>query len=143
MVPVYAGASGSGTGAKLLKGGKIMVQTIQLFMLFEAVTFVAASLIHAGVLISGYEDPAARIAEGVIAAVLIAGLILSFIRPAWTRWVGLAAQGFALLGTLVGLFTIIIGIGPRTVLDIVYHAAIVVVLVWGLIVAARAPSEAF
>ncbi|HEY5573854.1 MAG TPA: hypothetical protein VIK64_12615 [Anaerolineales bacterium] len=120
-----------------------MVRTIQLFMLVEAVTFIAASLIHAGVLISGYEDPAARIAEGVIAAVLIAGLILSFIRPAWTRWVGLAAQGFALLGTLVGLFTIIIGIGPRTVLDIVYHAAIVVVLVWGLIVAARAPSEAF
>lgn len=118
-----------------------MVQTIQLFMLFEAVTFVAASLIHSGVLITGYEDPAARIAEGIIAAVLIAGLLLSLVRPAWTRWVGLAAQGFALLGTLVGIFTIAIGIGPSTVPDIVYHALIVVVLVWGLIVTARAPSH--
>lgn len=118
-----------------------MVQTIQLFMLFEAVTFVAASLIHSGVLISGYEDPAARIAEGIIAAVLIAGLLLSFVHPGWTRWVGLVAQGFALLGTLVGIFTIVIGIGPSTVPDIVYHALIVVVLAWGLFVTARAPSQ--
>jgi hypothetical protein len=68
---------------------------------------------------------------------------LSFIRPAWTRWVGLAAQGFALLGTLVGIFTIAIGVGPRTVPDVVYHAVIVVVLVWGLIVTARAPLGGF
>jgi uncharacterized membrane protein YjjP (DUF1212 family) len=50
----------------------------------------------------------------------------------------LAAQGFAILGTLVGLFTIAIGIGPRTVPDLVFHAGIVVVLVWGLIVTTRA-----
>ena len=118
-----------------------MIQTIRLFMLFEAATFVAASLIHSGVFITGYEDPAARIAEGIIAAVLLLGLILTFIWPGWTRWLGLLTQSFALLGTLVGLFTIAIGIGPSTVPDIVYHAGIVVVLVWGLIVAARARPE--
>jgi hypothetical protein len=34
----------------------------------------------------------------------------------------LAAQGFALLETFVGIFTIILGIGPRTMLDAGLHA---------------------
>lgn len=115
-----------------------MTQIIRSFLLVEAATFVLASLIHAGVFISGYEHPQARIAEGVIATVLIAGLILSFVRQAWIRWLGLVAQGFALLGTLVGLFTIVIGVGPRTAPDIAYHIVILVVLGWGLSIAARA-----
>jgi hypothetical protein len=117
-----------------------MIQTLRLFLLVKAATFVIASLIHAGVFISGYDHPQARIAEGVIAAVLIAGLILSFVRREWTRWLGLIAQGVALLGTLVGLFTIVIGVGPRTVPDLTYHGVILVVLGWGLIVTARARS---
>ena len=56
----------------------------------------------------------------------------------WTRATALLAQGFALFGTLVGLFTIAIGIGPRTAPDILYHIAIVAVLVWGLAVARQA-----
>lgn len=70
-----------------------MTQTIRLFILLEAVSLVGASLIHSGAFIIGYEHPQARVAEGVIAAALIAGLTLSFVRRAWTRWVGLAAQG--------------------------------------------------
>lgn len=115
-----------------------MIYTIRLFMLVEAASFVAAALVHSGVFITGYEHPQARVAEGVIAAVLIIGLILTFIRPSWTRLVGLTVQGFALLGTLVGLFTIAIGVGPRTVPDLLYHAAILLVLGWGLVVTARA-----
>jgi hypothetical protein len=38
------------------------------------------------------------------------------------------------LGTLVGAFTIAFGVEPRTVPDLVYHAAILA-LVWGLVVA--------
>ena len=119
-----------------------MIQKIRLFLLLEAAGFAAASLIHSGILISGYEHAQARIAEGVIAAVLFAALLFSMVRQEWTRPVGLAAQGFALMGTLVGLFTIAVGIGPRTVPDLTYHAVIVVVLVWGLIITARAPSLA-
>jgi hypothetical protein len=63
--------------------------------------------------IRGYEHRQARIAESVIAAVLLAGLAWSWLRPAWTRRTGLAVQGFALLGTLVGAFTIAIGIGAQ------------------------------
>ena len=67
--------------------------TIRSFLLFEAATFLVASLIHSGVLIAGYEHQKARIAEGVIA--------------------------LALLGTLIGVFTIAVGVGPRTAPDIV------------------------
>src|SRR5207245_5921694 len=61
--------------------------------------------------------------------------------PAWTCTLGIAGQAFALLGTLVGAFTIAIGVGPRTVPDVVYHAAILFALSWGLVVAARAPAD--
>ncbi len=119
-----------------------MTQRLRLFLLFEAATFVAAALIHFGLLLNGYEHSRARIAEIVIAVVLLLGLALSMIRPAVTREAALAAQGFALLGTFVGIFTIIIGVGPRTVLDVVYHISIVAVLIWGLSFAARAPTYA-
>jgi hypothetical protein len=115
-----------------------MTASIRLFMIVEAAAFIAAALIHAGLLINAYEHREARIAESVTAAVLLVGLVLTWIRPSWTRRAGLVAQGFALLGTLVGIFTIAIGVGPRTVPDIAYHVGIVIVLVWGLIVAARA-----
>jgi hypothetical protein len=115
-----------------------MVKTIRLFMLVEAATFMAAASIHAGLLIDGYEHREARIAETIIALVLFAGAALTWLRPELARAAGVAAQGFALLGTLVGIFTIAIGIGPRSSLDIVYHIGIVVVLVWGLSAARRA-----
>jgi hypothetical protein len=114
-----------------------MRSKIRIFLLVEAATFVVASLIHSGAFITGYEHQQARIAEGVIAIVLLVGAVLTWIRPAWTRRAGLAAQGFALLGTLVGIFTIFVGVGPRTVADIAYHLAIVLVLVWGLIFAKK------
>lgn len=114
------------------------MQTIRLFMLLEAAGFGVASLIHSGKLIAGYEHLQASVAEGVIAIVLILGLLLTFVSRGWTRPIGLAAQGFALLGTLVGLFTIVIGVGPRTAPDLVFHVGIVVVLIWGLILATRA-----
>jgi hypothetical protein len=105
---------------------------IRRFMIVEAASFAVAARIHSGRLIAGYEHPRARIAETVIALVLLAGLAMTWIRPALLRPVGLVAQGFALVGTLVGLFTIAIGIGPRTVPDVIYHIVIVIVLVLGL-----------
>ena len=114
------------------------VQMIRVFVLVEAASFVAASLVHAGKWIAGHEHRPARIAEGGIGAVLIAGLIVSLINPAWTGRVGMIVQGFALLGTLVGLFTIIVGVGPRTTLDLVYHPVILAILVWGFLLTLRA-----
>jgi len=63
-----------------------------------------------------------------MALVLLAAVASTWLRPAWMRQVGLAAQAFALLGTLVGVCFITIGVGPCTVPDIAYHVAIVAVL---------------
>jgi hypothetical protein len=115
--------------------------SIRRFLALEAIAFVTAALVHAGVLVSGYAHRQARIAESVIAAVLLAGLAYSWLRPSSIRRTGLAVQSFALLGTLVGAFTIAIGIGPKTVPDIVYHVGLLVVLSWGLVVAARRRAE--
>jgi hypothetical protein len=114
--------------------------TISLFMSLEAAAFLAAAAIHFGLALHGYEHRKAGTAETVIALVLLVGVALTRIRPRWTRGVGLAAQAFALLGTFVGIFTIAIGVGPRTAPDIAYHVAIVIVLVSGMVVAARARS---
>jgi hypothetical protein len=111
--------------------------TVRRFLALEATAFLAAALVHGGVLVGGFEHRQAHTAESVIAAVLLAGLACSWLRSAWTRRAGLVVQGFALLGTLVGAFTIAIGIGPKTVLDIVYHVGLLVVLCWGLAVTAR------
>jgi hypothetical protein len=117
-----------------------MTRKILWLMLFEGATFIVASLVHSGVLVSGYEHRQARIAEGVIGIVLLGAAALAWIRPAWTRQAGLGGQGFALLGTFVGVFTILIGVGPRTVPDIAYHTFIVAVLLWGLILTKRIPA---
>ena len=108
---------------------------IRLFLLVEAAAFTAAASIHFGVLMRGYEHRKAGIAESAIAFVLLAGLAWTWIRPRSVRAAGLAAQAFALLGTVVGIVTIVIGVGPRTIPDIVYHIVIVIVLAIGMLVA--------
>jgi hypothetical protein len=117
------------------------LSSIPMVLLLEAAAFFTASLVHAGYLVSGYQHREARIAESVIASVLLAGALSTWIRPGLTRGAGLVAQGFALLGTLVGIFTIIVGVGPRTLPDVVYHVAIVILLAWGFRLAlARRPT---
>jgi hypothetical protein len=107
-------------------------------MAVEAVTFLLAASIHRGFLIPGYQHQAASTGESVITFVLFIALLLTWIRPASTRLFGLLGQGFAFLGTLVGLFTIAVGVGPRTVPDVTYHALILAVLAWGLVTTYRA-----
>ena len=115
-----------------------MAQVVRRFLLVEAATFITAAAIHAGWLIGGYEHREARIAESIIAAVLVGGAAIAWARPTWTRGAGLFAQGFALFWTLVGITTIAVGVGPHTGPDILYHIAIVAVLLWGLTVTRRA-----
>ena len=121
-----------------MKTHYMMTQTIRLFLLLEAAAFVAAASVHFSLVIAGYEHQKAGVAESVIAVVLILGLAVTSLGRTWTRRVGLAAQAFALVGTLIGVFTITIGVGPRTLPDVAYHFAIMVVLIWGLVVAVRA-----
>src|ERR1700736_5930403 len=110
-----------------MKLNLIISQTIRLFLLFEAAAFVAAASVHFGLIIAGYEHQKAGVAESVIAAVLIIGLAVTSLDRTWTRRAGLAAKAFALVGTLIGVFTIVIGVGPRTLPDVAYHFAIMAV----------------
>ncbi|MCA1404336.1 hypothetical protein I6F26_16740 [Ensifer sp. IC3342] len=113
------------------------VPSIRSILGLEALLFTAASLVHAGILYRGYEHSRAATAEGMIAAVLILGLLACIGAPRRTRLIALAVQGFALLGTLVGAFTIAVGIGPQTAADKTFHIILLVVLVVGLLVILR------
>jgi hypothetical protein len=110
----------------------VSVGTLQTILMVEAVAFAVASIIHGGHVIPGYEHRKAYIAESVLALVLFAGVVITVLAPERARRGGLLVQGIALLGTLVGLFTIAVGIGPRTVPDVIYHIAMVVLLIGGL-----------
>ncbi len=103
----------------------------------EAFAFGVALKIHFGILFPGFEHTKAGVAESVIGVVLLLGWGVGMARPSAFRWAGPLAQGFALLGTLVGAFTIAIGIGPQTVGDLVFHAAILIVLIAGLVMMLR------
>jgi hypothetical protein len=69
----------------------------------------------------------------VTALVPLTAAVSTWIRPASTRTAGLAGPAFALLGTLIGVFTIAVSVGPRTAPDILYHIA----MIWGLIITKR------
>ena len=116
------------------------MKLVRMFLGGEAIAFAIAALVHAGVVIDGYQHREARIAESVIAGVLTLGFMVSTMRPQASRATGLAAQGFALLGTLVGITTIIIGVGPQSALDVALHVGFVTLLVAGLVIVARRPS---
>src|ERR671935_974071 len=109
----------------------------RLLLILQIVLFAGAALMHAGVLTQGHEHSAARNAESVIALVLLVGLVSTTLVPESSRGIALGVQGFALLGTIVGLFTIAIGIGPRTTIDLILHGVMIALVVTGLIVVGR------
>jgi hypothetical protein len=113
------------------------MKQVKTFLGVEAAAFAAAALVHAGVLVDGYQHRAAGTAEGVIAGVLTLGLIVGILSPRWVRAAGFVAQGFALLGTLVGITMISIGVGPQSAFDVALHVFFVTVLGTGLYVTAR------
>ncbi len=118
-----------------------MNSVVRVILTVATVAFGLATLIHAGVLISGYEHHKAATAESIIAPVLALGFIATLLWPASIRNIALCVEGFALLGTSVGVFMIVIGIG-RTVFDIVLHALLIAGLVAGLIVTWRSRGAA-
>lgn len=69
---------------------------LALILIVETLLFAVASLVHAGVLTSGFAHRHAMIAEGVIGAVLGLGLLALLIWPTRGLIIALAAQGFAL-----------------------------------------------
>jgi hypothetical protein len=112
-------------------------RVIRAFLVVEAATFILAALVHGSILT--YSDPheAAATVEGVIAMALVIGLVLTWTHLTSAATIGILAQGFGLFGTLVGVLTIIAGVGPQSVLDLAYSIAISGVLLVGVVVASR------
>ena len=117
-----------------------MTRALRWIMAVAAVSLLAVAALHAGLVIPGRSDDAAIYETGV-AAVLALGLGVTFIGPAWARWGGLVATVLALAGATVGLFMALRGLVPNTVLDIVYHVALIALLLAGIVVAWRVPSR--
>src|ERR1700716_2626037 len=111
-------------------------RTVRGFLALQVVIFLAAASMHFGLLLSGHVHRAAGTAESVIAIVLLAGLALTWAPPPWNGRAAVSAQTFGIFGTLVGLITIAIGVGPRTNVDLAAHGLMLVVLTSGLVVAA-------
>ncbi len=104
-------------------------------MVAEAVSLAVASALHLSGLVTGrsapYSSGGAGTAEAVIGAVLLASALAMLGLPRRARAIGLAANGFATLGFLVGLrMTAMGGHWP----DIAYHLTVLPILAGSLVV---------
>lgn len=106
-----------------------------------AISLLVAAALHTGIVIPGPFDTAAYYETG-IAVILLVGLGLTFVAPTAARWIGLVALAISFAGSCIGLYLAIRGLGPNTVPDIVYHVALVGLLVIGLVVAWRTEPQA-
>jgi hypothetical protein len=116
-----------------------MTYALRWIMGVAALSLLVAAALHAGFVIPGPFNDAAMYETGV-AAVLLVGLGLTFVGPGWARWGGLTATVLALAGASIGLYMALRGLGPNTVPDIVYHVALIALLLVGIAVAWRLPS---
>jgi hypothetical protein len=119
----------------------MIMGTLRSIMALAAASLLVAAALHAGILIRGPFDQAAMY-EASIAVTLGIGLALTFVGPRAARLAGIVTLAIALAGACVGLFLSIRGIGPNTVLDIVYHVGLTGLLVAGLVVAWRLRASA-
>lgn len=107
-------------------------------MLIEAVSLGITSALHLSGLVDGrsssFDPDAAGIAEAVIGGVLVVGAIVMLRSPRRARAAGIAANAFALVGFLIGISeTATGGHAP----DIAYHATVIPLLVFNLVVLLR------
>jgi hypothetical protein len=100
----------------------------RIFLGVESLAFLAMASFHAT---AAPPDQAAAIAESIIGTVLALGFVVSWPMAQRLRAVGLLAQGFALLGTLLGAVIITL-VGTAPVYDIVFHMGALAVLLAGL-----------
>ena len=113
------------------------MKSIRTILGLAALLFLGTASIHGGTLGEKYRHREARIAESVIGTVLLAGWIVGLSKPRYGRAASIGALTFGLVGTLIGVLTIAIGVGPRTALDLTIHAAMLLLLVAGLVMAKR------
>jgi peptidoglycan/LPS O-acetylase OafA/YrhL len=117
------------------------MQVIGVLMAVEAVSLAIASTLHLTGVVHGRSDPfdatRAGIAEAIIGAVLLSGAVIMLRAPERARTFAVVVNGFAIAGVVVGLnFTARGGHLP----DVLYHVALLPVLVATLVVLVRSPK---
>ena len=115
------------------------IWTVRGFLLLQIAILLSMVSIHFGLLIGGDDHRAAGATELVIAAVLLAAVLLTWMPAPWSRRPATAAQSFGILGVLGAFLTIATGIGPRTMLDLTLNAALLLTLIVGLAITLRKP----
>src|SRR3989442_6675754 len=105
---------------------------VRSFLFLQIAIVLSMVSIHFGLLIGGYRQRSAGTAELVIAAVLVAGLLLTWTPRPWSRRSAIAVQSFGILGVLLALSTIAIRIRPPTTLHLTLHSALLLSLTAGL-----------
>lgn len=129
---------------------RVAVATVvRVLVVFDTVTFLAASLLHLGARIPlGFtvlEEPRivpAAIVEGLAGLALAVSAYAIFTSMTWARPVALVAQAFALSGVLLGIWALAMGGGPRTELNDLYHRLILLALLAGLALLATPIAKA-
>lgn len=111
--------------------------TARLLAAIAAGSLLVASLVHFGVVIDGYSHDEAALPEAIIGGVMLIGLASSWMSEPWGRRAVIGALAFGLAGSLVGLYLVVVGVGPQTLPDVVYHIVLVATLVAGLYVAVQ------
>lgn len=117
-----------------------IIQILQGFLAVEAVAYAMMAIVHL-LEPSGERDLWAAIPELIIAAALTVGFTLSWTRPRTALKSIIAAQTFALLFTLLGMFIVIMTLTPETVPNLIFHASVAVIFVVGLAIAPPAAKR--
>lgn len=115
-----------------------MGKSVRVLLAVEAASLAVMSILHLGGGLHGDSAPfrpsAAGLAEAVIGLALVAAVSAQWYAPHRARPTALAAVGFAIIGFVVGLnFTVRGG----QVIDIAYHATVLPMLVFTLILLLR------
>ena len=112
--------------------------------MLEAITFLVAALLHAGLTIPlGFiqlSEPRiipAAIVEGLCGTFLAAAAYAAFARRASAWRLTLAAHAFALSGVALGTVALAVGAGPRTVGNDIYHGVVTFTLGMGMFLLQR------
>lgn len=113
------------------------MKVVSRIVLVVAALYVAAAVLHSGVMVGSFTDPAAAVAESAIAAALIAGWAYGRFRRRSAAVAALAAQSFGLALTFLGR-TMLVAFGPFRVVDAFIHAVLAALLVAGVALAAAA-----
>lgn len=109
------------------------MKTIRVWLAAQAGLFAVAALMHRGAFGAAHVHVRAATAESVIAGILLLGLLATIAVPLRAAVIALVVQILAGIGTGIGIVMVAIGVGPHTPIDYVLHAAMLGLIIAGIL----------